>query len=66
MLHVADRHLEVVHEHLPIGEGNIDFDYVFGNILSDFDGKIILEVVNENQDIICSRDKLKNILCSKT
>ena len=63
ILHVADRHLEVVHEHLPIGQGNIDFDYVFGKVLSDFDGKIIFEIVNEDQDIVRARDKIRSILC---
>jgi sugar phosphate isomerase/epimerase len=44
ILHIADRHLECVHEHLPIGQGNIDFERVFKSTLQDFEGRIVLEV----------------------
>ncbi len=58
LLHVADRHFDVIHEHLPIGEGNIDFKYIFKEVLKDFDGRIILEIVQSSKDIIESRDKI--------
>lgn len=59
ILHIADRHLEVVHEHLPIGQGNIDYKYIFTNILKEFDGKIILEIVQSSNDIINSKVKIE-------
>ena len=59
MLHIADRHLEVIHEHLPIGQGNIDYKHVFSNILTEFDGKIVLEIIQSSSDVISSRDKIK-------
>lgn len=58
LLHIADKHLEVIHEHLPLGEGNIDFKYIFKNILPNFNGKAILEVVQSSEDIVASKDKL--------
>ncbi len=59
ILHVADRHLEIVHEHLPIGQGNMDYKHIFTNILNKFDGKIVLEVVQSSEDIIDSRNKIE-------
>ena len=59
ILHIADRHLEVIHEHLPIGQGNIDYNYSFKNVLSDFDGRIILEIVQSSKDIIESKLKIE-------
>ncbi|MGH4123859.1 MAG: sugar phosphate isomerase/epimerase family protein [Clostridium sp.] len=59
ILHVADRHLEVIHEHLPIGQGNIDFKHIFANILQDFHGKIILEIVQGSSDIISSKTRIE-------
>lgn len=38
MLHLADKHFDVDHEHLPIGEGDLDFDMIFEEILVDFEG----------------------------
>ncbi len=43
-LHLSDRHLELVHEHLTIGDGNIDFNRIFQDDLINFDGTIIFEV----------------------
>jgi sugar phosphate isomerase/epimerase len=60
ILHIADRHLEVIHEHLPIGEGNLDYKYIFANILKGFDGKIILEIVQSSSDIISSKAKIED------
>lgn len=58
ILHIADRHLEQIHEHLPIGQGNIDYKYIFTNILNGFDGKIILEIVQSSNDLITSKAKI--------
>lgn len=60
VLHIADRHLEVIHEHLPIGQGNIDYQYIFSNILKEFHGKIVLEIVQSSNDILSSKAKIEN------
>ena len=62
MLHVADKHFNIIHEHLPIGEGEIDFKYIFSNSLKEFRGKIILEIIQSKDDIIRSREKLEEVL----
>lgn len=59
MLHVADRHFEMIHEHLPIGQGNIDYRYIFAEILNEFDGKVVLEIVQYSKDIIDSKIKIE-------
>lgn len=59
ILHVADRRMKIVHEHLPIGQGNIDYSYIFTNILNEFDGKVILEIVQSSEDIINSKVKIE-------
>jgi sugar phosphate isomerase/epimerase len=43
-LHVADRRLEQIHEHLAVGKGNIDFSRVFTRCLHGFEGTVIFEV----------------------
>ena len=62
MLHIADRNLNNIHEHLPIGHGEIDFEYIFNHILPDFEGKIILEIVKEDADIVESKQKIEAFL----
>ena len=62
MLHVADKSFNAIHEHLPVGNGEIDFKYIFKKILKDFDGKIIFEVVDEDKVIINSKNIIKKII----
>jgi len=62
MLHVTDKHFRITHEHLPIGDGEMDFKYIFSNSLKGFKGKIILEVIQSKDDIIRSKAKLEEIL----
>nr|WP_253197893.1 TIM barrel protein [Clostridium gasigenes] len=62
ILHIADRHFNVIQEHLPIGQGEIDFKYIFSNILKDYEGKIILEIVNTDLDILKSKGRIKTII----
>lgn len=62
MLHLADKHFDSVHEHLPIGEGELDFEMIFKDILPNFDGRIILEIVQSSREIIESRDKIWDII----
>jgi len=65
ILHIADRHLELIHEHLPIGEGNIDFYHIFTNILNDYQGRIILEITQSNTELVRSKEMLKCIINEK-
>ncbi|ELC8442496.1 sugar phosphate isomerase/epimerase [Clostridium perfringens] len=62
ILHIADRHFDVVHEHLPLGQGDIDFQYIFSNLLPKYDGKIILEIVNDDLDIINSKNIIESLI----
>ena len=57
-LHIADKHFDEIHEHLPIGEGDIDYSYIFKNLLNKFAGRIIFEVIQSDEAIIASRDKI--------
>ncbi|MGG7076570.1 TIM barrel protein [Clostridium sardiniense] len=61
ILHIADRRFNVVHEHLPIGNGDIDFQYIFSNLLREYNGKIILEIVDSDLDIINSKKIIENL-----
>ena len=63
ILHVADRRLEEVHEHLPIGKGNIDFTKVFSDVLPDFDGKIVFEIIQSDEDIVAAKNYFEDLLC---
>lgn len=62
ILHIADRHFDVIHEHLPIGHGEIDFQYIFSKLLPKYNGKIVLEIVNKDLDIINSKNLIENFL----
>ncbi|MEJ8555086.1 TIM barrel protein [Tepidibacter sp. Z1-5] len=62
ILHIADRRFSVTHEHLPIGDGELDYEYIFKEILYDFDGTIILEIVQNDQSIIDSKNRIVSLL----
>jgi len=64
-LHIADRHLEVIHEHLPIGNGNINFEKIFNEILLKNDYKIVLEIVDTDELIIKSKNIIDGIINGK-
>lgn len=63
-LHIADKRFSVEHEHLPIGQGDLDFKLIFQNYLKGYDGKIIFEVVDTDNEIIDSKDIIQNIFYS--
>lgn len=65
ILHIADRHLEAVHEHLPLGQGNIDYEYIFRNILQGYEGKVILEITQSDEDIIYSKNLIEKYIMGK-
>jgi len=61
ILHVSDRKFSVEHEHLPIGVGDINFRYIFNKLLKGFQGKIIFELLND-EDIILAKRKINDII----
>ena len=62
ILHISDRHLEEIHEHLPVGEGNINFKKIFAEFLPNFDGRIIFEIGGEFDNILSSRSKIMEFI----
>jgi sugar phosphate isomerase/epimerase len=64
-IHIADKRFSVEHEHLPIGQGELDFELIFQNYLKGYDGKIIFEVVDTDEEIIKSKNIIQTIFESK-
>lgn len=62
ILHIADKHFNIIHEHLPVGDGEIDFNYIFQEVLPDFNGKVILEIVQSECAILNSREMILKVL----
>lgn len=62
IIHIADKHFDVIHEHLPIGKGELDFKHILQDIMKDFLGDIILEVVTSDEDIVESKNHIVDIL----
>lgn len=62
LLHITDRRLEEVHNHVPIGKGNIDFKYIFGDILTGFNGKAIIEIYPNDDDIVYAKHYIEKML----
>ncbi len=64
-LHIADTikgRIGNKHLHLPIGKGIINFDKIFNEIIPNYNDLIILEIKNTDQNILKSRDILKDII----
>ena len=64
-LHIADTIKGKVgkkHLHLPIGDGMINFEKIFNEILPNYDDLIILEIKNTDEKILHSKKVLENIL----
>ncbi|WP_040461910.1 TIM barrel protein [Haloplasma contractile] len=61
-LHIADKRFNVLHEHLPLGKGELDFNLIFKKYLHEFDGKIIFEVVDTDELILNSKRTIELIL----
>jgi len=55
ILHLADKHFSVIHEHLPVGDGELDFSLIFTSWLKNFVGRIILEITQSDQALIESK-----------
>lgn len=62
MLHIADKRFSSIHEHLSLGKGEIDFEYIFREVLNDFDGKIVFEVTEDDENIVCSKNIILSLL----
>lgn len=62
ILHITDKHFDIMHEHLPVGQGEINFKYIFDEILCNYDGKIIFEVTNYNVDIVKSKEIVESLV----
>ena len=60
-IHITDKHFGISHEHLPLGEGELDFNMIFGNILKGYDGRIILEIIHSKNAIEKSNKILEKI-----
>jgi sugar phosphate isomerase/epimerase len=65
LLHCADRDLKVTHDHLPLGKDNIDFAKIFSEIIPDFEGGIIFEIFQSNEDRKKAIDLIRKILHRK-
>lgn len=61
-LHIADKSFSADHEHLPIGQGELDFQLIFQKYLNGYDGKIIFEVVDNDENIVKSKNIIQTIL----
>jgi sugar phosphate isomerase/epimerase len=66
MLHLADSHFAAVHEHLPLGEGEIDFASVFTQQLHGFEGTIIFEIIESDAHIVAAKSKLTTLFAHHT
>lgn len=64
-LHLADKRFSIQHEHLPVGQGELDFKVIFNEYLKEFNGKIIFEVVASDVEIIESKETIQSILNNK-
>jgi sugar phosphate isomerase/epimerase len=60
-LHIADKHNDKKHEHLPLGQGELDYELIFKQDFKDFEGKIIFEIVGTDEEIISSLQRMKKI-----
>ncbi len=60
--HLTDKRFSEIHEHLPVGQGEIDFEKVFREILKDFEGRIIFEVYQSDEAIINSKEIMEGIV----
>ncbi len=61
-LHIAGKHFDVPHEHLPLPQGDIDYGIVFKQYLSGFSGRIILEIDGTDEEIILSKNIIEQAI----
>ena len=58
-LHIADKRFANIHEHLPIGQGELDFSLIFSKYLKGYNGKAILEITQSKEDLVNSKQALE-------
>ena len=61
-LHIAGKHFNIPHEHLPLPEGDVDYNTVFKNYLPKFNGRIILEIDGTDEEIVISKQIIEQAL----
>lgn len=61
-LHVAGKHFSKEHEHLSLTQGDIDYNLVFKQYLQNYDGRIILEVVDTDEEVIKSKEIIEKVI----
>ncbi len=61
-LHVAGKHFNVPHEHLPLVQGDIDYSFVFENYLKEYKGRIILEIDADDNELLLSKKIIENAI----
>jgi len=60
-IHIADRHFGTGHEHITLGEGEMDFGMIFSKIIPKYEGKIILEATDTIEGIKKSKEIMNKI-----
>ena len=60
-IHIADKRFGVPHEHIALGDGDLNFAMIFKEMIPDFNGRIILEAVESNNDIEKSKQIIDNL-----
>lgn len=63
-LHVAGKHFDILHEHLPLTQGDIDYNVVFHKYLNGYDGRVILEVGGSDEDILASKQIIEKAIAN--
>lgn len=60
-IHIADKRMHMPHEHLPIGQGELDFYKIF-KILKAFKGDIIIELDVDDDVLLESLSKIRGFM----
>jgi sugar phosphate isomerase/epimerase len=60
-IHIADKHFSTAHEHITLGEGDLDFKMIFSKIIPGYNGKIILEAADSIDGIKKSKEIMNKI-----
>ena len=64
-LHIADKHFGIAHEHLPLGDGDLDFKMIFNDFIPNYNGKVILEATDSIKGIEQSKRIMDSIFTKK-
>ncbi len=61
-LHIAGKHFDVKHEHLSLDKGDIDFSFVFEKYLKKFNGRIIIEGGETDEELVVSKKIIDSVI----